>query len=283
MRKDREVVIKETHRGLWYENGVLTQVLGAGRYRLPRQRRLRLRRRPAVQLTLVDVRERDLLITGQEILTTDKVAIRVSTLAQFRVLDPEAALHQVENYHDRLQSDLQSSTRRCLAGLSLDEILAQRNRLGEEILAEAREAAAGYGVTLSRADIRDLVFPGNLQELMNRVLAAERMAQAQLVEARTRAEVQRIQAEAGAQAERMEAEVRTQAQRLEAENEACVRQIRTQAEIEVLQRREEAARAYATHPALLRLEELEALRDLAGGGRTQVHVNFDRQAGDRGL
>jgi regulator of protease activity HflC (stomatin/prohibitin superfamily) len=48
------------------------------------------------------------------------------------------------------------------------------------------------GVAIARADVKDLVFPGNLQEIMNRVLAAERMSEAQLVEARTKAEVQKI-------------------------------------------------------------------------------------------
>ena len=51
-----------------------------------------------------------------------------------------------------------------------------------------KESATGYGVTIRRADVKDLIFPGNLQEIMNRVLAAERHAQAQLVDARTQPE-----------------------------------------------------------------------------------------------
>jgi len=51
---------------------------------------------------LVDVRQRDLTLKGQEVLTADKVAIRVSIIVHFRVVDPRAAIHEVENYEERL-------------------------------------------------------------------------------------------------------------------------------------------------------------------------------------
>src|SRR5687767_11583977 len=101
----REIFIKDTHRGLQYEDGVLTQILTAGRYEIPESvpdsalRRLFGRKRtPTVEVVLVDMRARDLTIKGQEILTADKVAIRVSILVQFAVVDPKAALHAVANY-----------------------------------------------------------------------------------------------------------------------------------------------------------------------------------------
>ena len=179
----RPIIIKDTHRGLWYEDGVLKKVLEAGRYKLPfLQGQLG---RPLVEIQLVDVRERELTIKGQEILTADKVAIRVSIIVQFRVTDPRAAIHEVEKYEERLYSDVQLAARRSLASMTLDEILTNRNRLSEDILRDVKETAARYGVSILRADVKDLVFPGNLQEIMNKVLAAERTAQAQLVEART--------------------------------------------------------------------------------------------------
>src|SRR5688500_13811364 len=190
----REIIIKDTHRGLWYEDGVLKRVLEAGRYELPKgpQRVLWFRRYPTIEVTLVDVRERDLTIKGQEILTADKVAVRVSIIVQFRVVDPRAAVHEVVNYEERLYGDVQLAARRSLASMTLEEILTNRNRLSGDILADVKEAASSYGVDIHRADVKDLVFPGNLQEIMNRVLAAERLAEAQLVEARTRAEVERL-------------------------------------------------------------------------------------------
>src|SRR5262249_47140253 len=155
-----------------------------GRYVVPRPVWWRFSRQPQVECVLVDMRERDLTIKGQEILTADKVAIRVSIIVQFRVLDPRAALHEVESFEERLYTDVQLAARRSLASMALEEILTNRNRLSEDILRDVKEAAANYGVAILRADVKDLIFPGNLQEIMNRVLAAERMSQAQLVEAR---------------------------------------------------------------------------------------------------
>src|SRR5213080_4212590 len=209
----REVIIKDTHRGLWYEDGVLREILGAGRYVIPRQLDLGFYRRPQVQVLLVDVRERDLTIKGQEILTADKVALRVSIIVQFRVIDPKLALHAVEKYEDRLYSDVQLAARRSLASMTLEDILTNRNRLSEDILRDVKSTAAGYGVTIQRADVKDLVFPGNLQEIMNRVLAAERMSQVQLVEARTKADVQKIESQMKAEAQRQEAQARAESER----------------------------------------------------------------------
>ena len=102
----REFIIKDTHRGLWYEDGKLTKVLEAGRYKIPPQNRW-FKRLPTVECLLVDVRQRELTIKGQEILTADKVAIRVSILVQYRVTDPTSAIHTVDSFEDRLYSDVQ--------------------------------------------------------------------------------------------------------------------------------------------------------------------------------
>jgi regulator of protease activity HflC (stomatin/prohibitin superfamily) len=272
----KELIIKDTHRALWYENGVLTQVLGAGRHVLPKKRFFTLKPRVNIEYRLVDVRERDLTIKGQEILTADKVAIRVSIIVQFKVTDPTAALHAVENYEDRLYSDVQLAARRSLAAMTLEDILTNRNRLSEDIGSQVTGIAAGYGVAILRADVKDLVFPGNLQEIMNRVLAAERNAQAQLVEARTKAELAQIAAVANAETQRLESETRATTTRLEAEASAEATRIQLEADIRALRERETAASAYATHPALMRLEELETLRELARNANAKLYIGFDK-------
>jgi regulator of protease activity HflC (stomatin/prohibitin superfamily) len=271
----RDLIIKDTHRGLWYEDGKLVRLLEAGRYIIPSEHSL-FGRKPKVEVTLVDIRERELTIKGQEILTADKVAIRVSILVQFRVVDPKAALHVVENFEDRLYSDVQLAARRSLASMSLEEILTNRNQLSEDILRDVKESATGFGVAILRADVKDLIFPGNLQEIMNRVLAAERMSQVQLVEARAQNEVKRLEAQARAETLRVEAEAKSQADRLVAQCEAENNRIRTESEIQALAAREASAAAYAAHPALLRLEELRALRELARNANAKIIIGFDK-------
>src|SRR5262249_37172558 len=121
-------------------------------------------------------------------------------------------------------------------------------------------------------------FPGNLQEIMNKVLAAERMSQVQLVEARTKADVQKIETQAKAETTRQEAEARASAQRLAAQGDAEVQRLQTEAEIRRLQERERTAQAYSKHPAMLRMLELETLRDLAKNANARIYLDFDKQA-----
>ena len=104
-------LIKPTHRPLWYEDGVLKRVLEPGCYVRPLYFNLGFYRRPRVEVVLVDVRERELTIKGQVILTADKVAIRVSIIVQFRVADPAAAIHAVLNFEERLYCDCKSLRR----------------------------------------------------------------------------------------------------------------------------------------------------------------------------
>jgi regulator of protease activity HflC (stomatin/prohibitin superfamily) len=275
----RDIIIKDTHRGLYYEDGVLKKVLEAGRYRIPEDTGFFFRG-PKVEVVLVDIRERELTIKGQEILTADKVAIRVSILVQFRVIQPEAAMHRVASYEDRLYSDVQLAARRSLASMTLEEILTNRNQLSEDILRDVKESAGGYGVAIVRADVKDLIFPGNLQEIMNRVLAAERMSQAQLVEARTKAETHRIDSVARSEAQRLSAEAEAASRRLTAQSDAEARRLQLAAEAEALAARTKAAAEMAQYPLLLRLQELETLRELAKNANARLYVGFPKHAAD---
>lgn len=232
------------------------------------------RRQPKCEVVLVDMRARDLTIKGQEILTSDKVAIRVSILVQFSVVDPKVAIHAVANNEDRLYSDVQLAARRSLAAMMLEEIMTNRHRLSEEILRDVKEAANRYGVAIERADVKDLVFPGNLQEIMNRVLAAERTSQAQLVEARTKAEVQRIEAQTKADAQRVHAQAEAESMRVQAESKAEATRLAVQAEMKALDERSAKAAAYESHPALLQLEELATLRELARNANARLFLNL---------
>lgn len=285
----REVIIKDSHRGLYYEDGVLLKILEAGRHVLVEQEKLSFRvrvrrfltrykapRKPEIEVQLVDVRERDLTIKGQEILTADKVALRVSVIVQFRITDPRAAIHAVENYEERLYSDVQLAARRSMATMTLEELLTNRNKLSEDILNDVKEAAAGYGALILRADIKDLVFPGNLQEIMNRVLAAERNSEVHLVEARAKAEIQKIEAQTKAESARQEAESAAASRLAIAKAEAEAINVQTAAEIQSLREREKAAQAYSTHPALLRLRELETLSEMARTAEVKMLVGFDK-------
>jgi regulator of protease activity HflC (stomatin/prohibitin superfamily) len=270
------VIVRSTHRGLRHVDGRFDGVLEPGRYELPRPSRWR--RIAAVDVVLVDMRERELTIKGQEILTADKVALRVSIITQFRVVDPEAAVERVAGYEDRLYSDVQLAARRSLATMPLEAILTNRNQLSEDILRDVAAIATGYGVEILRADVKDIAFPGNLQDIMNRVLAAQRLAEAQLVEARTKAEREALEATSRADAERVAAQVRGESTRLAAEADAQAQRIRADAEVDALNRLAAAAAAYTEHPALLRVRELETLGALGANPGARLYIGFEKHS-----
>jgi regulator of protease activity HflC (stomatin/prohibitin superfamily) len=276
MSGHREVIVRSTHRGLRYVDGRFDGVLEPGRYELPRASRWT--RRPTVDVVQVDMRQREFTIKGQEILTADKVAVRVSIITQFRVLDPVAAVERVAGYEDRLYSDVQLAARRSLASMTLEAILTNRNQLSEDILRDVETIATGYGVEILRADVKDLAFPGNLQDIMNRVLAAQRLAEAQLVEARTKAEREALEATSKADAERVAAQARADATGLAAHADAQARRIRAEADVDALNRLAAAAAAYAEHPALLRVRELETLGALAANPAARLYIGFDKHS-----
>lgn len=164
-------------------------------------------------------------------------------------------------------------------------LLSQPNRTCDSdvpYLREVKEQAIGYGVAIARADVKDLVFPGNLQEIMNRVLAAERMSQAQLVESRTKAEVQKIEGQSKAESQRLQAETEADIALVNARGASEAAQLAVQAEMHALEERQKMAGAYGTHPALLRLEELKTLRELARNANARLYLDFKETNGSEG-
>jgi regulator of protease activity HflC (stomatin/prohibitin superfamily) len=259
-KPNQEFIIKDTHRGLWFEDGKLVKTLQSGRYRIPNRHQW-FRRLPTVECVVVDIRSRELTIKGQEILTSDKVAIRVNIIAQYAVVDPTKAITVVEQYEERLYSDIQLAARRSLASMSLDEILTNRTRLSQDILSDVKESSLMFGVEVQRADVKDLIFPGNLQEIMNRVLAAERNSQALLVDAKTKSEVEAIQAKS-----------RADSLRIQTDAETATSEARLAIEARQFAERVKEAKAYADNPALMKLKELETLKELGQNANAQLHV-----------
>jgi len=88
--------------------------------------------------------------------------------------------------------------------------------------------------------------------------------------------VQRIEAQAKAEAQKLEGAARAESAKLAAQSEAEIQGLKTEAEVKALRERELAAKAYTTHPALLRLQELETLRELARTATARLYIGFDK-------
>jgi len=170
------VQVWEFERGLLYHKGCFKELLDPGRYVLwPWQHR---------HIDRVDIRETSQTVQGQEILTKDKIGVRVTLVAQYTVADPAAATHSVESYVDQLYQDLQLTLREHITGRTIEEVLEDREALSSQLLDDVAPRAAAYGVTVSRVGVKDVVLPGIVRHVFLQEVEADRRGRAGLIAAR---------------------------------------------------------------------------------------------------
>jgi regulator of protease activity HflC (stomatin/prohibitin superfamily) len=208
----KEVTVFEYERGLLYREGKLAEVLEPGRYTFWATE--------PVEVEKVSLRETSHVVAGQGILTADRIEVRLSLVAQYRVTDPVKAVNGVENYTEQLHQELQLALRDVIAGRTLDQVLDGRAELAAELHRLSAEPAKRYGVELSRVGVRDVILPGEVRQVMMREVEADRAGRAELVRARH--------------------------------------------EVAAARARANTAKVLSENPEVARLQELEALVNLAG-------------------
>ncbi len=129
----------------------------------------------------VDTRQLQLEINGQEILTRDKAALRVNAWAQYRILDIEKTLLQNKEYEKHLYIAFQLALREYIGGLSFDELLEKKETAIPYVLEKVTQQAETLGIQVSGFGIRDIILPGDVKDIMNQVLVAEKKAQANII------------------------------------------------------------------------------------------------------
>lgn len=172
----KQITIYEYERGLLYREGKLEGVLEPGRYRFWNYE--------PVDVAKVSLREMSHVVAGQGILTADRIEVRISLVAQYRVTDPVQAVNTVENYTEQLHQELQLALRDTIAGRTLDEVLDGRAEIALELQRLSVEAAKRYGVEINRVGIRDVILPGEVRQVMMQEVEADRAGRAELVRAR---------------------------------------------------------------------------------------------------
>ncbi|OJW21484.1 MAG: hypothetical protein BGO49_13520 [Planctomycetales bacterium 71-10] len=171
-----KVIVREYERGLLYQNGRFAGLLPPGRYRYWRWQDRKV--------DLVDVREVSQTVEGQEILSADKIGVRVTLIAQFRVVDPVAARHQVGDYRSQLYQDLQLTLREAVTGRTLEDLLKERDALSTGLREDVAPRALAYGVELSRVGVKDMILPGTVRAVFLQEVEADLKGRASLAAAR---------------------------------------------------------------------------------------------------
>ncbi|NUP09098.1 MAG: slipin family protein [Polyangiaceae bacterium] len=209
-----EVKVQPHERGIVAIEGRIERVLDPGRYAFwsPTE--------TPVEVTMVDVRRQEIAVVGQELMTRDKVTLRLTLTAEIRVVDPVVATSSVASVRDAVYLAVQLAARGLVGAMTLDELLEGRDIVASKLTSDVSEAITAYGVELFAVGIKDVVLPGEMKALMNRVIEAEKEAAANVI--------------------------------LRREETAATRQLAN------------TAKLMADNPVLMRMRELETLKEIAG-------------------
>ena len=147
-----------------------------------------------VQILNVDLREIVDDVAGQEIMTADKVTLRLNAVVTWRVRDPLRAVTEVEDYRQALYREAQLALRAVIGTRSLDALLSEKDEVATELRKAMQAAVESFGVEVGAVGIRDVILPGDMKELMNRVTEARKASEAALITRREETAAMRSQA-----------------------------------------------------------------------------------------
>jgi regulator of protease activity HflC (stomatin/prohibitin superfamily) len=170
-----EATVRQFERGLQYVQGRFTALLEPGRHVFWNH--------PGAKVTVMvlDTRVQQLKIEGQELMTKDKVTLRLTLTAEYAPTDAATTVHAVADVKDALYLAVQLAAREFVAGVTLDELLEQRDGFTRYLEAQVVPRAEIFGVRVHRVGIKDVILPGEMKTLLNKVIEAEKAAAANVI------------------------------------------------------------------------------------------------------
>lgn len=170
----RVYVVESYEKGLLVVNGKVEKVLEPATYMF-------WKNSVAVSVLKADLRQLQMEISGQEILTKDKAALRVNFYVKYKTVDVEKALKENKEHEKQLYIIMQLALREFVGMNTLDELLERKDSISTNVLNSVKEKASVLGVEIIDCGIRDIILPGEVKEIMNQVLIAEKKAQANII------------------------------------------------------------------------------------------------------
>jgi regulator of protease activity HflC (stomatin/prohibitin superfamily) len=167
-------ILREYERGVLFRLGRLIALKGPGlRFLIP----------VIDQMVRVDLRTVTLNVPPQEVITKDNVTVRVNAVAYFRVIDPDKAITEVENFLVATSQIAQTTLRSVLGKAELDSLLAERERLNQELQTIIDEQTEPWGIKVSTVEVKDVELPPDMQRAIARQAEAERERRAKIISA----------------------------------------------------------------------------------------------------
>jgi hypothetical protein len=170
----REHVVAAHEVGILFVDGVFAGELNSGSHYYWKNEQ-------AILAKNIDLRKQRLEINGQEILTQDKANLRINIEAVYQVKDAQKAVLETREFEKQLYTMIQMVVRAAVGALTFDELMTQKEELSKEMLDLIIRKVAVLGVEVDEIGIKDIVLPGDMKEIMNQVLVAQKKAQANVI------------------------------------------------------------------------------------------------------
>lgn len=167
----RNYRIESFEKGLLFVDGAFIKMLTPGNY-------FWWKNNQNITVAKGDTRVQTLEILGQEILTKDKVQLRLNFAVQYQLNNFEKAFVDTKDYEKQLYVLVQMALRTLIGGLSFDELMDQKNKIAEMVYQEITAKTSRLGISIVDTGLKDVILPGEIREIMNQVLIAEKKAQA---------------------------------------------------------------------------------------------------------
>jgi len=169
--------VADKHVGLLIVDGELVKTLQPGLFAW-----WKFNRRVVVEQ--VDLRLQAMEVQGQEILTKDKVTLRVNLAAQYQITDPVKARSELVNFTDYLYREVQFALRQAVSARTLDTLLGNKGELDQAIYAVVSQKVSGFGIDVRSVGVKDVILPGDMKDILNQVVETEKAAQANVIKRR---------------------------------------------------------------------------------------------------
>jgi regulator of protease activity HflC (stomatin/prohibitin superfamily) len=142
----------------------------------------------------LDLRESVIDVSGQEIMTLDKVTLRLNAVVTYQITDPRKVMLATDDVRQSLYREAQLIVRAVVGTRELDDFLSQKDSVADDLERLVRERAAAMGLEVTSVGIRDVILPGDMKDLMNKVTEARKAAEANLIARREETAAMRSQA-----------------------------------------------------------------------------------------
>lgn len=179
--------VERNHVGVSFQDGEYVETLPPGEYAF-------WRNDAASKVVAADMREQTIDVAGQEIMTADKVTLRMNAVVTYRIVDARQAVTVSDGATQSLYREAQLALRAVVGTRDLDTFLTEKDAVTEAFEEAIRRRARELGLTIVSVGVRDIILPGEMKDLMNKVMEAKKAAEANLIVRREETAAMRSQA-----------------------------------------------------------------------------------------